>query len=504
MQSANEQFKLLKDEFLRISKNVNIYKTENRTLPASEKITRDVTSLFNAYDNLITLLKIVFHDQGQEQQEFLTKSVEHFFKPKLIETLAVYKLTVLLPNKFECIARNTLIAYTEGQSSTENIDAESSTRSDSNSLRRVNLIDPAQQIDATASASIQLQNDSQLDNFESADSENSDASSSHTVIDATLNENLNNQNNSEILQQIEQEQHLEQPTAVTMVQTTGEFLNQAGKILNYKYDGNPTKLASFIDDIEIVEGLVEANNEIVKAFCVKYVKSKLEGCARECIPDEVATTEAIKTNLRAEIKAESSKIVEGKMTALRLQRGDFSKYHEEAEKLAEQLRRSLISEGFAKTKANELTIDKTIEMCRKSARNDVVKSVISSTHYSTPGEVIAKFITQNDIVKREMREKETYKSFKPNNKFNKNGQQQYQNDRKQNYNKNGQQNKNFSGNRNERSYNKNFKRTNDNARGKFNKNEHTIRIVSNSQPNTYREADQPSNSNGESFFRISN
>lgn len=103
MQSANTQFRLLKDEFLRIAKNILIYRTESRSRPAKEKINTDVTNLCNAYDNLITFLSIILADQQPEQQEFLIKGVEFFSKPKLLTTLLVYNLTVTLPNNFERI-----------------------------------------------------------------------------------------------------------------------------------------------------------------------------------------------------------------------------------------------------------------------------------------------------------------------------------------------------------------------------------------------------------------
>lgn len=504
MQSANDQFKTLKDEFLRIAKNIFIYKTENRALPASEKISKDIENLLNSYDRLAAFIKLIINDQNKNQIDFLSKSFEHFFKPKLIETLSVYNFTINLPDNFENLDRNTLIACT--REPLQNI-SDSTKKTGTHSLRQIDLF---QQEAGTSSQKEQLEtiNESIQEEFASAESDSED-----TVVNQSQNNNLDNsienpENSNEIVTEnyrIETAEPVIQNA--NMVQTNNEFLSLAAKILNYKYDGDPAKLNSFITDIELVEGLVEANNATVKAFCLKFVKSKLEGKASECVSNDVASTEAIKTALIAQIKAESSKIIEGKMTALRIQRGDFTKFQEEADKLAEQLRRSLISEGFSRDKANELAIDKTIEMCRKTARNDVVKSVISSTHYTTAGEVIAKFITQNDLVRKEIREKKAYDTIKSQNRSNKgNGQQNFNRDRKngyQNYNNNGKQNKNFNGNRNERSYGQGSKRSNDNSRGKYNKNEHTIRIVSHQQPSTSHEPDVQSNTNGEAFFRLS-
>lgn len=66
----------------------------------------------------------------------------------------------------------------------------------------------------------------------------------------------------------------------------------------------------------------------------------------------------------------------------------------EAEELAEALQRSLIVEGIPQHKAQDLATERTVEMCRASARTDIVKSVVASTKFSNPKEAIAKFIIE--------------------------------------------------------------------------------------------------------------
>lgn len=103
------------------------------------------------------------------------------------------------------------------------------------------------------------------------------------------------------------------------------------------------------------------------------------------MPDEIDTAKDITDALRIAIKPESSKVVEGKMIALQVNKGDFSKFNEQAEKLAEAYRRSLIIEGMTKAKSQELTISKTaVELCRKTARSEIVKSILSSGTYTQP------------------------------------------------------------------------------------------------------------------------
>lgn len=177
-------------------------------------------------------------------------------------------------------------------------------------------------------------------------------------------------------------------------------------MLNYTYAGDPLKLESFITVAELVETF--ASNADTKAICVKFIKAKLESKALECLPDQIETVKDITDALRNANQPESSKVVEGKMLALRVNKGDFTKFNEQAEKLAEAFRRSLINEGMTKAKSQELTISKTVELCRKTARSEIVKSILSSGTYTQPSEVLAKLITENEVVKREETEKNAF------------------------------------------------------------------------------------------------
>lgn len=106
-----------------------------------------------------------------------------------------------------------------------------------------------------------------------------------------------------------------------MAQSPKDFLSVAGQIFNYKYNGDALKLESFLTDIELVVELAAENNA---DLCLKFVKSKLESRALECMPDEIADIRSITDALKATIKPENSKIVEGKIMALRLEKGNFT------------------------------------------------------------------------------------------------------------------------------------------------------------------------------------
>lgn len=57
-----------------------------------------------------------------------------------------------------------------------------------------------------------------------------------------------------------------------------------------------------------------------------------------------------------------------------------------------------------------MTISKTVELCRNTARSKIVKSVLASKSFDTPSEVISKFATENSISRKEFKETEMSKN----------------------------------------------------------------------------------------------
>lgn len=266
-----------------------------------------------------------------------------------------------------------------------------------------------------------------------------------------------------------------------MAQSASEFLGLASRILNSKFAGDPLKLESFINEVELVKSICERPNV---AISVRFIKSRLEGKALECLPETVDDVDTIIRALKANIKTESSKVVEGKMLALRLIKGNFSDFAKKAEELAENFRRSLVVEGISKAKAEEMAIDKTVDLCRQTSHSDVVKAVLSAGAYDSPSGVIAKFITQSDLARKEKRETENFK----NSKFNKNkGNSFNKNKNQQNFKKNNGQNQNQNqNNNNNNGRNGNQRRNNNNGRP-----EHQVRVMQgNDQPPQAERQDQ--------------
>lgn len=262
-----------------------------------------------------------------------------------------------------------------------------------------------------------------------------------------------------------------------MVQTKVDFFRMASAVIKDKFEGDPLKLDSFIADSEFIESMTDDEN---KDTFLKFILTKIAGKARECLPEEsgIKSFTDIKQALKKDIKPDSSLVIEGKMSTLRLVKGNYTKFAEDTEKLAEAYRRSLIFEKFTREKAGELTIRKTKEICRRVAYSEVTKSVIEATHYDSPSEVIATLITQSDIARKEKKDHESYKKpaqpkkndkNQTGQKYNRNNGQSDKSDQQKGANKKFQKNQN----------NQNTKRTD--------KNDHVIRIVTDATPSTSAE-----------------
>lgn len=256
-----------------------------------------------------------------------------------------------------------------------------------------------------------------------------------------------------------------------MVQTKESFLKFAASVISNKYTGEPAKRDSFIADIDLIDEIAEAD---MKATCIKSIKSRMEGKALEILPEHIPDVKTITDALKSKVKNESSIVIEGKMAALRLEKGNFAKFAEQVEKQAEGYRRSLINEGITREKAEAMSVRKTVELCRKTARSEIVKSVLAATSFETPADVVAKFITETDVARKEKQEADNYR----NNKSKNNQTNHNKNNEKKKFNKYPNNNKN--GNKkqyNNQPNNKNGGNTsNTNYKGR--KNETTIRLVS--------------------------
>lgn len=185
-----------------------------------------------------------------------------------------------------------------------------------------------------------------------------------------------------------------------MVMERGAFMALMAANIRQNYSGDPLTLSPFLASIELLTEMAEENGPLL-TLLRKFILTKLEGYASEIMPTEINTIEVIVNTLKQKIKPENSKVVEGRMMALRADRGNLQDYAKKAEELADSLRRALVMDGIPLQKAEDMTIEKTIELCRSNAQNQVVKSVLASTKFSNPKEVIAKYVVESNTSRQE-------------------------------------------------------------------------------------------------------
>lgn len=73
------------------------------------------------------------------------------------------------------------------------------------------------------------------------------------------------------------------------------------------------------------------------------------------------------------------------MMNLKLNTAHGEEFAEKAEKSADSLRRTLIIiEGVSAPKTVEMSVEKTIEVCRKYTRSEEVRAVLEAATFSSP------------------------------------------------------------------------------------------------------------------------
>lgn len=242
--------------------------------------------------------------------------------------------------------------------------------------------------------------------------------------------------------------------------TETDFLRIAGQTIARNFSGDPLALQAFINSINLLKRIANDGNhhELLKEFLL----TKLEAKALESISAQVQGVDEIVTALRGAIRPDSSKVIAGRMAALRVRQGNYEEFTTKVEELADGLRRALVVEGISAEKAREMTVDKTVELCSASTKSSLVKSVLASTPFKDPSKVVAKLVVQsaNEEKKAQILAFRANRG-RPTNRYNRNFRGNHNN------NRNGNRNRNYNGYNggNGDNSNRNGYRGNGNGRG---------------------------------------
>lgn len=162
--------------------------------------------------------------------------------------------------------------------------------------------------------------------------------------------------------------------AAAMAEKKIAFAKLCNSQLGHSYNGDEAELNAFIRNVEILKSLAEADQA---TLLVQIVKSKLTGIADQCVAESDTTVEAIITSLRSRIRPDTAEVIQGRLTALRIDKQSVEEFSQKVEALSGSFKRALIIEGLTEPIAHKMTIKKTIEVCREASRSDVVDAVLS-------------------------------------------------------------------------------------------------------------------------------
>lgn len=171
--------------------------------------------------------------------------------------------------------------------------------------------------------------------------------------------------------------------------STEAFLTTCGRQITKHFAGDPLELTSFLRSIRLLKTIAES--DVNKRTLANFIITRLSGKAIECVDEECEDVDEIVEDLKKAIRPENSKVVAGRLMALRADKANLTDFAKRAEQLSESFQRSLVLEGTSRVKAIELTIDKTIDLCKANTTSSVVKSVLAASKFQDANEVIAKY-----------------------------------------------------------------------------------------------------------------
>lgn len=477
----NAEYTKLKEKFELIKKKIFNYET--RPLPTEEqlreeRVTQYKTELVEAYNLLVSFIDTHYPNALPENKTLLNDKVTNC-KASVLRALTTLSLETDLPDRFELIDINKIF------------EAGATTRKEANESASTVFLTQEQLASQTtderaASGSKQVINpntepiEENLTNTTHIADNQNETNQANNLGDGETPPNTPTLNNN-------------RQTQPGRPMEKSEYIKLLAATIRVNYAGDPLALAPFVASIELMKEMADGNANLL-TLLRRFILAKLEGYAAEVIPAEVASIDEIVNNLKAKIKPESSKVIEGRMMALRADRSNLQDYCKKAEELADALRRSLVIDGIPLAKAEEMTIDKTVELCRANAQNNVVKSVLASTKFTNPKEVIAKFVIESNTTKQEAQvfALRKFQSRQDNNR-NRNSRQNNRNGR--NFQNNQNNNSGNGQNRNRNGRFNNNRQNNNNGHWRQNNQNGSDNVNNNNRNN---------NNNSRNFRRVEN
>lgn len=175
---------------------------------------------------------------------------------------------------------------------------------------------------------------------------------------------------------------------------------------------------------------------------MEHLLAHIKGIAADMLPLEPDSVNEIKECLMKKIVYDTSSVVKGKLMALRADRNNLSDFSKKVENLGIEFQRALVLEGIPFSNANRMVIDSTIDLCRANTNSQLVKSGLIGASFSTPKEVVAKYVIET----RKDGEEKKVLAIRQTSSNSKNFGNNFQ--RRSNFNRNFQGNGNYNRNYN--------------------------------------------------------
>lgn len=107
--------------------------------------------------------------------------------------------------------------------------------------------------------------------------------------------------------------------------------------INYIYSREPTGLRAFINSINLIQSI--ATTCTLKTVLAHFIKTKLNGKTADAVDDSMNRSNELIAALQFHIKPDSSKVIEGRLVASRLERQSIRELAKTADELADQSNR---------------------------------------------------------------------------------------------------------------------------------------------------------------------
>lgn len=183
------------------------------------------------------------------------------------------------------------------------------------------------------------------------------------------------------------------PPSPNMSELTNiQFINACSRHITINYDGKFETLRSFIQKVKFLQTL--ATTEELSNTLTAYVMTKLDQKALSKVSEDPQNVDEIINCLKKKVTHESSKVLEGRMIALAIDNKPMATFQKQADSLADDYQQALVEEGIPLQIAEKLTLDKTIDLCRKNSKSSEVRAIICTSKYKTPADVVAVMVTE--------------------------------------------------------------------------------------------------------------